>query len=53
MRTIDPGLIRDATGLNARTVGISLYAPFADEEPERPAEGACAFDVDYYRRYDL
>ncbi len=53
LRTMDPSLRADATGLEARALGIALYAPFAEEEPERPADGASAFEPDYYERYGL
>lgn len=46
-RRLDPGVELDC-GLSSRALGIGLYAPAADEEPMRPAEGVAVFPRGYY-----
>jgi hypothetical protein len=46
-RTLDPTMTEDATGLESPALGIGLYAPYADEEPDRPPEGVSVFKRGY------
>ena len=53
LRTLDSQLEEDSDGLRSRKLGVALYAPAGEEEPERPPEGASAFAAGYYERYGL
>lgn len=47
-KTIDETLETDSTGLTSKKYGIGLYAPDAEDEPDKPAEGVIVFEEDYY-----
>ena len=52
LRTMDPHLEEEeGAGLRSRKLGVALYAPAGDEEPERLPEGASAFAAGYYERH--
>jgi hypothetical protein len=44
----DPELATDGAGLVSRRLGVALYAPAAEKDPEEPVEAAMAFRSGYY-----
>jgi len=46
-RSLDPTTTEDETGLEAPALGIGLYAPYAEEHPERPPEAVSVFKNGY------
>lgn len=48
LRTIDPTLEVDETGLTSHHLGLGLYAPFVSESPNLPVEGVILFEQGYY-----
>lgn len=46
-RSLDPSMQEDEAGLEAPALGIALYAPNAEEEPNRPPEGVSVFKKGY------
>lgn len=48
-RTLDPMMTEDESGLESHALGIGLYAPCAEEDPERPPEGVSVFQKGYGR----
>ena len=46
-RSLDPTITEDESGLESRALGIGLYAPHAEEEPDRPPEGVSVFKKGY------
>jgi hypothetical protein len=49
LRTLDPGLEEDSSGLTSERLGVGVYAPMAADHPQRPAEGVIVFERDYYQ----
>jgi hypothetical protein len=45
---IDDSLEFDATGLTSFKYGVGVYAPFAKDEPDEPAESVIVFEKGYY-----
>lgn len=48
---LDPAVQTDATGLRSSALGIALYAPSAEKEPDEPVEAVSLFERGYYDRY--
>lgn len=46
-RALDPSTKEDASGLESASLGIGVYAPYADEDPARPPEGVSVFAAGY------
>lgn len=42
----------NASGATAKGIGIAVYAPFHDEDPELPCESIFVFDETYYSDAD-
>jgi hypothetical protein len=53
LRALDPSLEEDDAGICSRKLGVALSAPAGEEEPERPPEGASAFNAGYYERHGV
>ena len=50
MLTLDPGLEVDADGFTSLDLGLGVFAPGHEEEPDLPIEGVIAFRDGYYDR---
>lgn len=48
LRTLDPDIEVDESGLTAPTVGLGLYAPSAQKAPNEPVDGVIVFRRGYY-----
>lgn len=48
LQILDSDLEVDASGAQSRRVGISVYAPGANKDPDQPIEGAMIFRRGYY-----
>jgi hypothetical protein len=48
LQALDLDLEVDASGAESRRVGISLYAPGVNKDPDQPVEGVMVFSRDYY-----
>jgi hypothetical protein len=48
LRTIDPDVRSDSSGLTSLTFGFGLYAPSALHDPQSPVEGVIVFRPGYY-----
>lgn len=48
LRTLDPEIQVDESGLTASSVGLGLYAPSAEQAPSDPVEAVIAFRHGYY-----
>ena len=47
---LDPGANTEADWLTSYKLGVGLYAPSAQKEPNEPVEGVIVFDRGYYER---
>lgn len=47
LRSLDPAMTEDEGGLESLVFGIGLYAPYADEDPDRPPDGVSVFMKGY------
>jgi hypothetical protein len=50
LATRDPSLEADSAGCRSRALGIALYAPNSDEEPELPAQSLYLFPLGAFDR---
>jgi hypothetical protein len=48
LRRLDPGVTRKDDALVSASLGVSIFAPEADDHPEWPASGVLVFRPDYY-----
>jgi len=44
----DDSITRDDSGLRSMKMGVSLYAPSAEDDPSEPVKGIMAFARDYW-----
>lgn len=51
IRTLDPNVKLEHSGLTSNLLGVRLYATSARNNPDAPVEVVTVFDKDYYRRY--
>jgi hypothetical protein len=48
LRGFDPDAVLDDGGFTSKKLGVSIYAPDADDEPDEPAYSVLVFRADYF-----
>jgi hypothetical protein len=48
IKSLDPGAEEDGAGLTSLQLGVGLYAPSAQKEPQLPVESVIVFERGYY-----